>query len=869
MPIEMIKRQTADEKNVARFHVRNIIAICLILAVLISSFLILLAMQYQKSEKLADEILLHSFKDQVNHLDSLLTKILAHLNDMQILAQADLLETRPKTSLDFPAAYNCLENNPAGYFHMDHPLSPDIKKMMGNLTGQGSFHAQDLNFQREMRMALNLNPLFYSTRESIKTSAWVYYISSKKFINLYPWVPSDEWKFTLESYGKEFYTLGLPEKNPLRKPFWTRLYVDEVGIGLMTTCGIPVYDGEKFLGTIAIDLTVDFLNTIVTSFRSDRGELFLINAENQLLAHPKLTTSNSRTIKTLSDATPTSIQELHKILSQMSSFSLRQQNGYRLIQADLQNAPWKVIYLEPVPSLVNTLEDHIGLGVIVIMSLLLGLVVIILFITHFFYILPSEKLVNFILDRSRGKLSGLTISFPQMWKTWFASVDKTFEENERLTQEIRHHSEYLEERVKERTLDLEKLNEQLRLEIIERKDAETEKEKTEQKTRKLEMQLRQVQKMEAIGTLAGGIAHDFNNILGAIIGYTELAGMDAADDPAQQKKLKEVLRAADRAKDLIKQILTFSRRTEPEFKPVQVKAIAQETLELIRASLPATIRIDSDLQSDDVIQGDPTQIHQMLMNLCTNAGQAMEKKGGVLSIDLNNVEIDTTLAMAYPELIPGPYLKLIIKDTGEGIPPETMERIFEPFFTTKAQGEGTGMGLAVVHGIIQSHKGTISVQSKLGEGSVFSVFLPRIVHPPDTAPVAEMTDLPRGSEHILFVDDEETLIDVGKAILESLGYTVTTTSSSEKALTFFKFNPDAFDLVITDMTMPQMTGDKLTEELLQIRPNLPIIICTGYNRRISEEKARQIGAKGFLMKPLLLQDMAIMIRTLLDGSSAL
>lgn len=868
MPVEIFKKQTANETSVARFHVRNILAICLILAVLISSFLILLAMQYKKSEKLADEILLQSFKDQVNHLDSLLTKILAHLNDMQSLAQADLLETRQKTSLAFPAAYYCLENSAAGYFHMDHPLSPETKKMMGNLTGQGSFHAQDLNFQREIRMALNLNPLFLSTRESIKTSAWVYYISSRKFINLYPWVPSDEWKFTSESYGKEFYTLGLLKNNPSKKFFWTQLYMDEAGIGLMTTCGIPVYDGEKFLGTIAIDLTIDFLNTIVTDFRSHRGELFLINAENQLLAHPRLTTSRSHTIKTLSDATPTSIQELHKILSQISSYSLRQLNGYRLIQANLQNAPWKVIYLEPIPSLVNTLEDHIGLGVIAIMSLLLVLVVIILFITHLFYILPSEKLVNFILGRSRGELSGLTISLPQMWKSWFAAVDETFKKNELLTQEIRHHNEYLEERVKQRTLELEKLNEQLRLEIIERIDAETEKEKTEQKTQKLEMQLRQVQKMEAIGTLAGGIAHDFNNILGAIIGYTELAGMDAADDPAQQKKLKEVLKAADRAKDLIKQIMTFSRRTAPEFKPVQVKAIIQETLELIRASLPTTIRIDSDLRSDDVILGDPTQIHQMLMNLCTNAGQAMEKNGGVLSVELNNIEIDTTLTMAYPELIPGAYLNLIIKDTGEGISPEAMERIFEPFFTTKAQGEGTGMGLAVVHGIIQSHKGTISVQSKLGEGAVFSIFLPRIVQPPDMVDVDEKFALPMGSEHILFVDDENTLIDIGKAILESLGYTVTTTSSSEKALTLFKFNPDAFDLVITDMTMPQMTGDKLTEELLRIRPDLPIIICTGYSRRMSEEKARQIGAKGFLMKPLSFQDMAIMIRTLLNGSSA-
>jgi len=325
--------------------------------------------------------------------------------------------------------------------------------------------------------------------------------------------------------------------------------------------------------------------------------------------------------------------------------------------------------------------------------------------------------------------------------------------------------------------------------------------------KKLEAQLRQAQKMEAIGTLAGGIAHDFNNILSAVIGYTQIALDDVPKGTLLQSNLKEVLKAGRRARDVVKQILAFSRQAEQERKPLEISPIVKEALKLLRASLPATIEIRQNIGTDlGTVLADATQIHQVLMNLCTNAAHAMGERGGILEVNLANVELGSDFTSRYPDIDPGPYLRLTVSDTGHGMHPSIMERIFDPFFTTKELGEGTGMGLAVVHGIVKGYGGTITVFSEPGEGSTFHIYLPLIDR--EVEPEARIGEpIPTGNEHILFIDDERAIVDVGKQILERLGYDVVTITSSTAALELFRTQSDKFDLVITDMTMPNMTGE--------------------------------------------------------------
>ena len=378
--------------------------------------------------------------------------------------------------------------------------------------------------------------------------------------------------------------------------------------------------------------------------------------------------------------------------------------------------------------------------------------------------------------------------------------------------------------------------------------------------RRLEEQLRQAQKMEAIGTLAGGIAHDFNNILAAIIGYTELAMRDLPSSSQAWYKLQAVLRAGTRAKALVQQILTFSRHTEGTHIPVRFPQLLQEILTLLRASLPSTIEIRQHIDTESgVILADATQIHQVLLNLCANAEYAMRETGGILEVRLEAVEVDAALATMYPALHPGPYVRLTVQDTGHGIPSGVVERIYEPFFTTKEVGEGTGIGLSVVHGIVANHRGMITVESRRGQGTTFTIYLPRIEQDIESdAP--EEASLSQGRGRILFVDDEEALVRLGSTALAQLGYDVVAHTSSVEALAAFQAAPHHFDLVITDYTMPQMTGEALARALRRLRPDLPIILGTGFSHIMDAEKAKALGIDAFLMKPWMVRDLAYTIQ---------
>jgi len=381
---------------------------------------------------------------------------------------------------------------------------------------------------------------------------------------------------------------------------------------------------------------------------------------------------------------------------------------------------------------------------------------------------------------------------------------------------------------------------------------------------RLQTQLQQSQKMEAVGTLAGGIAHDFNNILSAIIGYSELTLLEVPGGTKVQQNLTEVLRASQRAKDLVKQILSFSRQNEEKLKLVEVKVIIKEALKLLRASLPATIEIRQQIDPNaGIIEADPTQIHQLMMNLCTNSAAAMCEEGGLLEISLMKVDIDALSTTMYLDIEPGSYLRLSVYDTGDGMTPEVLERVFDPYFTTKEKGKGTGLGLAVVHGIVKRHRGGITVETAPGKGTAFHIYFPRVQQEIEAVETAEVQSLPRGHECILLVDDEEDLIEIGAQMLSHLGYEVATRSDGAEALEAFRAQPERFDLVITDMTMPNLTGDRLAKELIKIRPDIPIILCTGFSERISEQKAKEIGIREFSMKPFVMRDLAETTRRVL------
>ena len=392
----------------------------------------------------------------------------------------------------------------------------------------------------------------------------------------------------------------------------------------------------------------------------------------------------------------------------------------------------------------------------------------------------------------------------------------------------------------------------------------TERKRAEEERRMLEVRLQRAEKMEAIGTLAGGIAHDFNNILMAMIGFTELARIEE-DREARHECLAQVMVACKRAKDLVNQILTFSRMQETEKQPVQITPVIKEGIKLLRSSIPSTIKIREAIENKPtVVIADPTQIHQVLMNLCTNSAHAMRQSGGVLEISLKQEEIGRGSAPAAHGLAPGRYAKLTVSDTGQGIDEASLDRIFDPFYTTKRQGEGTGLGLSVVYGIVKRSGGTVEAASKPGQGTTITVYLPLAAPSRETVAGAE-PEVAGGTERVLFVDDEAMLAELAGRVLRSLGYRVTTRTSSIEALELFRARHGDFDLVITDMTMPNMTGADLAREMLAIRPGLPVILCTGYSEIMTAEQARQLGIRGYVMKPLTRREIAKAVRSALDA----
>lgn len=437
----------------------------------------------------------------------------------------------------------------------------------------------------------------------------------------------------------------------------------------------------------------------------------------------------------------------------------------------------------------------------------------------------------------------------------------TADELEELAQAFDNRTDWLltaMNRLKENSDELRVTNEKLKQEI-------TNHELAEKRGKHLEVQLRQAQKMESIGTLAGGIAHDFNNILFPILGYAEMSMSSVPEDSVARKNLEEILKAANRAANLVKQILAFSRQKEQEHKPFKIQFVIKEALTLLRASIPKSIEFIENIDNDcGPVLGDSNQFHQIIINLCTNAFHAMEETGGRLEVNLTDIDIGADEIRDELDMKPGRYARLAVSDTGCGMGTEVLERIFDPYFTTKAPGKGTGMGLPVVHGIVKAHGGAIKVYSKLGNGTTFHVYLPIVDTVGMKTEVGSYEKKPMGKEKILLIDDEVQIVYMVQQMLERLGYHVTAQTSSIEALEVFRSRPEDFELVITDQTMPNMMGTDLAKELIEIRPDIPVILCTGFSETITEEKAKAMGIREYVMKPIVISRIANTIRKVLD-----
>jgi CheY-like chemotaxis protein len=371
--------------------------------------------------------------------------------------------------------------------------------------------------------------------------------------------------------------------------------------------------------------------------------------------------------------------------------------------------------------------------------------------------------------------------------------------------------------------------------------------------------------MEALGILAGGMAHDFNNILQVIVGFTDLALAELAAGSSPVRSLDEVLKASDRARQLVKQVMSFSRRSEDVLQPLLLCPVVEESLRLLRSTLPSTVEIRSSICTKcGPISGNATLIQQVLLNLGANANQAMEEGGGVFEVTVQTMTVGADRARQHRNLREGEYVRMTVGDSGKGMDAATLERIFEPYFTTKERGEGTGLGLAVVHGIVNQLDGVITADSTPGAGTTFEILFPSLPHSPTTTDELTREDIQGGVESILIVDDEPQIVDATNLQLEQLGYRVTAVARSDEALRLIEAQPDAFDLLITDQTMPGMTGAELAERVQRIRPDLPVILCTGYDSALEDKYPEKPRIDALLAKPISRAELASAVRAALE-----
>ncbi len=721
-----------QKPDVPRFHKRFTIYLLGVFAILFLALLVFVAKQYRSNELYQQTSLLIDFQEEVTHIENLLAMVTSRVEGMRIRAESDLLEMHRAEELVPPLAFYSLtetEEQPGPAFHLDEIRPPLTVASVGNLTGLGTLRNRDSAFYRELYLALTLNPDFRAISQTIKDAAWVYYTSAANFINIYPWVSSTKFKFSKELHTHEFFRLGAPDKNPERKLFWTEVYVDEYGKGLMTTCAAPVYDQDRFLGTVAIDLTVDFLNSVVGKFHSQSGEMFLVNERLQILARPSLITSADRHTKSMEAALPVALRQHVPGIMKINEDELVAIEGYELVRRQIGNAPWQAIYVRPARAELVEFVSHVGVGPLLLIAGLLLMVVTVLRVTHRKFIVPSGLLVDFIMRRSHQESTVGTEALPSFWKPWFEAIDGAFRENEELTEKIRKQNEELERRVAERTASLEESNRALHVQFEERRLAEREKER-------LRLQLQQAQTAESLGRMAGAIAHHFNNKLGVIMGNLELALLGLPKESKIRGYLDSAMVASGQSVEMSRLMLTYLGQTVGEKKPLDLTRTVREALVALGALLPEQISLrTADLPAQGpTILADSGQITLMLTNLVTNAVEAIGGQAGEIVLGTGVKPASVFGNSSYSPLdwepVADRYACLSVSDTGCGMAADIHERIFDPFYTTKFMGRG--LGLAVVYGIVKAHEGAIIVESQPGQGASFHLFFPLL--PDDGSP---------------------------------------------------------------------------------------------------------------------------------------
>jgi diguanylate cyclase (GGDEF)-like protein len=464
---------TTKKPGLVPFHTQHSLLMLALLFTIFLAFCFLLVQNYRLHNSTEQKILQNRFRERVKSIDGLLGNIRSQVRTLQLSAEADLTDRALHPGQASPPAFGALRDNTEGdYFHLDNYRPPLTEKMLGNLTGSGSIQRRSPDFYRELHMALNLNPRFRAIAENFTELSWVYYLSKNDFINIYPWAPATELRNSPQLKEHEFYRLSLPTPNPERQTFWTRAYLDEYGKGLTTTCSAPVYDGQHFLGTVAIDLTIEFLSSLMRDFDTENGSLLLINSDRQLLAHPTLISTANATISTLQDALPGDLQKTTAHLESLPALQLTQLGSWSVLQAPLQNAPWQVIFFRQHPSQTKAFVAQLGGGTLTALLVLLGMICTMAFLNHRHIVWPSEQMLHFIDALNRRKTPFIDARIPTMWRPWFENIEKIFRDNQALAEENRQDMVVLDQRIKERTIELELLNQAFREEIEERSKAE-------------------------------------------------------------------------------------------------------------------------------------------------------------------------------------------------------------------------------------------------------------------------------------------------------------------------------------------------------------------------------------------------------------
>ncbi|MFV0436264.1 MAG: ATP-binding protein [Desulfopila sp.] len=760
------------------------------------------------------------------------------------------------------SVFAMLQEDPeSSRFFLDEVRPPLSREMVGNITGEGPLTGRSPDFYREMAMALSLSPLFRATARAMPDAAWIYYTSARDFVYIYPWVSSKEYHFSDALLRHEFFRLGTLEKNPTRRSFWTDVYVDEFGKGLLTTCAVPIYDRDTFLGTVALDLTVDFLTTQLDQFQIEGGNIFIVNDRQQLMASSSATTTEDGRILSLAEILARFGALRASAVQAIPANQLVLDEGYLIMRHQLRDVPWQLYCLFKPPSHWQGYLRTMGAGDLILIVGMGVLMAAIFLNTHFRFILPSGRLVQFIMDQDRSPRPAMPKKIPAAWLPWFTKITKTFQENERLAREIRRQNELLEKRVEERTQELLEANRQLQRESEEHLVAEREKQQLRNK-------LQQAQKMEAIGLLAGGVAHDLNNILAGLVSYPQLLLLELAEDNPLRDSILTIQKAGERSAAIVQDLLSLARRgviisEVISFNELVCSYIDSLEYKRLIESYPGGV-LETDLATDLWnINGSPPHLSKCIMNLVQNAMEAMPDGGRVI-IRTANCTVEAPMA-GYEEVAAGEYILVQVIDEGVGIAPEEIEHVFEPFYTKKVMGRsGTGLGMAVVWGTVKDHHGSVQLESEPGRVTTISLYFPITRKERPERPADVDVHLFRGrGELILFVDDVVEQREVGCRMLRLLGYRVAAVASGEAAIRYVRDH--APDLIVLDMIMGQgLDGYETYRRIVALRPGQKAVITSGFSENERVRGTMELGAGAYVRKPYRIEQIAAAVRQELD-----